>query len=74
MDFKPAGMRFLVFLSVTAGVFLKVSKFRGDVPTIGVNIHTDQLFAWLILAIVLFMIGRRIQSNSGQEVVDQESV
>lgn len=72
--FQPAGMRFLVFLSITAGVFLKVSKFRGDVPTIGVNIHTDQLFAWLILAAVLFLIGRRIQHNSGKEAEYREGI
>ncbi len=65
-SFSPAGIRFLTFLALTAGIFLFVSTFRGDVTVFAGTLHVDQIIAWLVIATALAAIGGRIKSASVQ--------
>jgi prolipoprotein diacylglyceryltransferase len=71
------GMRFWLFLALSAFARLILESFRGD-STLWLNtFRTAQAAAWLVLAISLWQIGRRLTarvSSSTQQAVENDPV
>lgn len=57
------GLRWWMFLAVTAIARILLESFRGDSLLLWNTLRQAQAFAWVILAISLWQIGRRIQPN-----------
>ncbi|MDD5368436.1 MAG: prolipoprotein diacylglyceryl transferase [Anaerolineaceae bacterium] len=55
----PAGLRFAVFLALSAGTRLFLEAFRGDSPLVFGRFRLPMLVAWGILAVSLTLIGAR---------------
>ena len=60
----PDGMIFLVFLACTASARIFTEAFRGDSTLIFNGIRSAQFIAWLILAISLWALGKRLLERS----------
>ena len=56
---NPSGLYFLSFIAASAFARLFLEAFRGDSQIILAGIRQAQVFAWLVLAAVLFAFGRR---------------
>jgi prolipoprotein diacylglyceryltransferase len=56
----PAGLRFTLFLAMSAGARLFLEAFRGDSTLIFGRFRLAMLVAWCILAISLFLIHTRL--------------
>jgi prolipoprotein diacylglyceryltransferase len=68
----PKGILFLTFLILTTASRLFLEAFRGDSQMIG-NVRTAQLAAWLILAVSLFLFGKRFFQPADQKNRDEIS-
>jgi prolipoprotein diacylglyceryltransferase len=55
----PAGLRFLAFLALSAAARLFLETFRGDSTLLAGRIPAAQVLAWLLLALCLWLIGRK---------------
>ncbi len=65
------GMRFWVFLALTAAARLALESFRGD-STLALGLFRQaQLIAWVGLAISLWQIGRRLVESSPAPSVEE---
>lgn len=56
-----AGLRWWAFLAMTAGTRIFLEAFRGDSMLLWDALRQAQAVAWVVLAISLWQIGRRIQ-------------
>ena len=65
--FRTSGVLFLSFTAITAASRLFLEAFRGDSTIIGDRFRLPQVIAWLVLAVCLTLIGRRIQLTSSVE-------
>lgn len=63
LQFSQPGIRFLVFLSATALAHIVIETFRGDSRTLLANIRTNQVIAWVILAVAIWFIQHRITAG-----------
>lgn len=68
----PKGILFLTFLILTTASRLFLEAFRGDSQMID-NVRTAQLAAWLILAVSLFLFGKRFFQPADQKNRDEIS-
>lgn len=59
------GLRFLAFTSLTALAQLFLDRFRGDSLITAGTLHTTQVIAWVILALALFQIGKKLKPWEG---------
>ncbi len=56
----PAGLRFWLFVSLSAAARLFLEAFRGDSVLLFDRFRLAQVAAWVVLAVGLWQIGRRI--------------
>ena len=63
----PAGVIFWIFIGMTAASHLFLGAYRGDSIIILGEFRQDQLLAWIILAISLFGMYKRMGSSTRQE-------
>jgi phosphatidylglycerol---prolipoprotein diacylglyceryl transferase len=61
---KEAGVGFLTFIAYTAGYTLLIEAFRGDSTLIWGGIRMGQVVAWIILAVVLWGLEKRLRVES----------
>jgi prolipoprotein diacylglyceryltransferase len=59
---KP-GMLFFVFLGSGSAIYIFVEAFRGDSQLFQTTFRTFQLIAWLVLAMSLWGISKRLEKN-----------
>lgn len=64
MAFRAAGALFLAGVSLLSAAYLLVSGFRADSPTIYAGIRSEQVIAWVILALGLWLYQKRIQDRA----------
>jgi phosphatidylglycerol:prolipoprotein diacylglycerol transferase len=57
------GAYFLIFMGVFAVAQLFLEIFRGDSQVITSGLRTSQLIAWMVLAVCLVLLGRRLDFN-----------
>lgn len=57
------GTVFLLFIAFTAASHIIIMTFQGDVELIAIGIRRDQLFAWVILAIALWGLGKLLYTD-----------
>jgi len=62
----PAGVRFLMFVALTAAGRLFLEAFRGDSWLLPLGLRGDQVVAWLVLAASLWQLGKRLRPAPGQ--------
>lgn len=69
----PSGALFLVFLSASAGGRIFLGAFRGDSKLILGGLRAGQVGAWFILAISLFLLGRRLFRERSVRIQTKET-
>lgn len=65
------GLRFWVWLGISAFARLLLDAFRADSPLIMAQYHLAQVAAWLLLALSLWQIYRRSWPTTGQKVSEK---
>lgn len=58
------GLRFWIFVALSAAARLILETFRGDSLVLWNSFREAQLIAWVVLAVSLWQIGRRIEASS----------
>jgi phosphatidylglycerol:prolipoprotein diacylglycerol transferase len=58
------GVTFLGFTALSSGALLFIEGFRGDSLTLPNGIRLIQILAWLVLAIALWALGKKLKSAS----------
>jgi prolipoprotein diacylglyceryltransferase len=58
------GVTFLGFTALSSGALLFIEGFRGDSLTLPNGIRLIQILAWLVLAISLWALGKKLKSAS----------
>jgi phosphatidylglycerol---prolipoprotein diacylglyceryl transferase len=66
LDVRP-GLRFWAFLALSAAARLFLETFRGDSTLLMGMFRQAQVIAWLVLAISLWQIGRRLRPSARTE-------
>jgi phosphatidylglycerol:prolipoprotein diacylglycerol transferase len=66
---KPAGTLFLIFTTLTAASRLFLEAFRGDSLIIGDGFRLTQIISWLILAVCLFLLGKKYKSVKDDDII-----
>jgi phosphatidylglycerol:prolipoprotein diacylglycerol transferase len=66
---KLPGFTFLAFITLTSATRLFGEAFRGDSMLTFGGLRIAQITAWLILAVCLFLLGKRIQQYHHQNVI-----
>jgi len=61
------GVRFLSFSALLSAAYLFLEAFRGDSALISGVLRQNQIVAWLILALSLYLLGRRRQAAAYEE-------
>lgn len=64
---KIPGLTFLVFTTLSAGSRMFVEAFRGDSILLGSGFRSAQIISWIVMAVCLALIGRRIQISNQEE-------
>lgn len=67
---RPAGILFLTWLSLTAFLRILLEPLRADSVIWGAGLRAAQLAGWLVLAIALVLLGRRLRN----ETVDRSPI
>jgi prolipoprotein diacylglyceryltransferase len=57
------GLTFLTFLALSAAARVFLEAFRGDSPLTAGGLRIPQLVSWLVLALALWVISRRLKSG-----------
>jgi phosphatidylglycerol:prolipoprotein diacylglycerol transferase len=64
---NPKGLYTLHFIAASAGSRLFFEAFRGDSTIIRGGFRNEQVISWLILALILWLISRRIQQGTSNQ-------
>ncbi len=63
----PPGIHFLTFSALTSGWMLFLEAFRGDSILIFAGLRFTQIIAWLVLALSLFLIDRKLRHAASKQ-------
>lgn len=68
---QTSGFTFLSFIALSSAARLFSEAFRGDSTLIGNGFRSAQIISWLVLAVCLALLGRRVQLARSTEKTSQ---